>query len=153
MKTLSAPLGFEKIDLRGVLKHAAKHQLAWMLVGSLYGFVAAPLPLLTCVLAFTLAGWICCTVLSVLTLPTAKHASLIIIGASCGLLLAFACEYTEFASISSLLKQVCLFVGALVGATSRLWELPLKFMGRIATWLGLSPLGSGYSAEMGRPVV
>lgn len=142
-------LTFEPSHLR--LKQAfqwlVRHQLAWLVVGTIYGVVAAPVTQALSVLAFIIAGWICCTVLSVLTIATSRYASLIIAGGSCGLMLGLSCEFLQLAEPDSIAKSLCLIIGALVGATSRLWSIPILMGSQVVSFRPFSVICGWFGAR------
>jgi hypothetical protein len=116
---------FTTMDVLKVFKFAIRHELAWLCIGTMYGVLAAPAPGFICLLAFTIAGWIVCSMLAVLTLPTCRHSHFIVVGGVLGGVLAEI--FVGYGLITPIPNQtvLCLILGALVGGTSRLWELPM----------------------------
>lgn len=106
-----------------------RHFGAWVLVGAVLGWLLAPDIRVSCVIAFLISGSLCGSILSFLTYPLSWHYSLTLVGAIAGLGLApiFAAFYPN-AEMADQANQFCLIFGALIGGSSRVWQLPITMV-------------------------
>ncbi|MGI9516085.1 MAG: hypothetical protein ACR2NP_03480 [Pirellulaceae bacterium] len=115
------------------------HMTAWLLVGCALGLLIAPSYEAAVLAGFLISGILCCAVLGLLTYPMSDHFLWTLAGAFVGaLLLPLAAGVLQIGQWTDRIVAVGLISGALLGATSMIWLLPLRL---ILRFLGFSPSG------------
>jgi hypothetical protein len=111
--------------------------LAWLLVGVALGWLMAPDASLAALAGFMISGVLCCGVLGVLTYPLSDHYLATLAGSAVGLA-AFPWfgGWLAAGPLAAGWGELGLVSGALLGATSLVWTLPLRLAHRWWTATG-----------------
>lgn len=105
------------------------HLAAWLLIGVALGITMLPGFDFGALMGFGISGVLFGVILSLLTYPFSGHFSFTVAGAFVGAailpVLSIAGFYDE---IISQYASLCLLVGAIIGSTSSIWQVPMTIV-------------------------
>lgn len=124
------------------------HLVAWLFVSVAFAWAMIPDYSVPAILGFGIASLVASGLLCIVTYPVSGHYSFTIFGAIVGVVMVPLLGCFGFLGSNSLAStngqaiQLCLLVGALIGSSSSIWQIPLRLWG-IVQDAAIANSGSG----------
>jgi hypothetical protein len=116
-----------------------KHLLAWCVPGLACGWSLMPVTSIGTLVGFGISGLILAMVLGSATYPVSRQPVLILVGTSAGAVLGYVVSGPAAIATSPQVVGQCLLMGGLIGASAKIWQVPLYAL-RLPTCGGLGQL-------------